>query len=879
MAEHRRSRFRRLFRRNEDHEREKRQNNDDRESSSSVINEAQRFPSGQYRLWDNTLEALRHSNEDLELVTIIEEFAVNPAGDNVSAQGSQEAVKRLVNDIMEEMQKNAKSGSSDDNISRLVEKTISILNRFVSVLDVAVSFDPVHAALPWAAIRFALVTLTTNNELKNRLIESITNVASLIVQCDTYQNLYLNSGSSPELPDTTTNILKNAIVQVYTSCLLLLGFAIQRQRSRSRRVNAVFKLEDLRDYTNKIEMSESRLHKVANDCEKHVNHHQSTTMNKIHLEMILDKLPIVEVAQLAKVNEWVADPNSQCILWLQGMAGTGKSTISRTIAHELAKKKALGASFFFKRGRGDRDKAIRFFTTIAAQLASNIPSLTPHMKNAVEDNPKIREKGITIQFKELIIEPLSKLDSNERNLQTIAVIIVDALDECDPETDVTAIISLLPQVKQFKSVRLKFFITSRPEFSILFQFDKINGTYRDLILHRVDQLTIANDIKIFFELELSKIKGEYNGLHPDWPGNANIQILVQRAVPLFIFAKTMCLFIQDRACGSPEDQLNKILEYKIWLLIFNFIQHIFRFLTKCLKSVSLAQLLGIPQTTIKHRLSMLHSVLNIPPKENPQQPVKVLHLSFRDFLTNPKMRTENPFWVNQEEAHKRIAAQCFELLMDKAPLHKDMCGLQFPGTLRADVNEQKIANSLPPEIQYACLYWVYHLKESKCMVDDKDRVLQFLKDHFLHWLEVLSLLGRIREGINMVNELVGIIELERGVETMEFLRDARRFILNWQSVVDLAPLQLYSSALFFTPEGSIVRWTSERFMSRWIIQRPEMRYDWDTLLMLESRENMYKIAFSVDSRFLASASMGGLITIWDMVTGQEVQKLEVPVDI
>jgi len=36
--------------------------------------------------------------------------------------------------------------------------------------------------------------------------------------------------------------------------------------------------------------------------------------------------------------DWCDDPDSKCIFWLNGMAGTGKSTISRTIARELAEE-------------------------------------------------------------------------------------------------------------------------------------------------------------------------------------------------------------------------------------------------------------------------------------------------------------------------------------------------------------------------------------------------------------------------------------------------------------------------------------------------------------------------------------------------------------
>jgi len=74
-----------------------------------------------------------------------------------------------------------------------------------------------------------------------------------------------------------------------------------------------------------------------------------------------------------QIEAWADDPGGQCIFWLNGVAGTGKSTISRTIADRFKKQGILGASFFFKRGERDRGNAALFFTTIAAQLVSQKP--------------------------------------------------------------------------------------------------------------------------------------------------------------------------------------------------------------------------------------------------------------------------------------------------------------------------------------------------------------------------------------------------------------------------------------------------------------------------------------------------------------------------
>jgi len=70
--------------------------------------------------------------------------------------------------------------------------------------------------------------------------------------------------------------------------------------------------------------------------------------------------------------DWADGQDGHFLFWLNGLAGTGKSTIARTAAREWYRQKRLGASFFFSRGGGDLSHAGKFVTSIAIQLAHNI---------------------------------------------------------------------------------------------------------------------------------------------------------------------------------------------------------------------------------------------------------------------------------------------------------------------------------------------------------------------------------------------------------------------------------------------------------------------------------------------------------------------------
>jgi WD40 repeat protein len=610
-------------------------------------------------------------------------------------------------------------------------------------------------------------------------------------------------------------------------------------------------------------------------------------------------LPDTRVELLQEIAEWVAGDDDSCVWWLNGIAGTGKSTIARTIARKHHDMGNLGASFFFSRGGGDHGSANKLVTTLARQLANRVPSAKRSICEAVVEHTDITEYSLRDQWDQLILKPLSKLDKNSS--PPIILLVLDALDECDSERDIRALVQLLASARTLTNVRLRVFVTSRPEVPIRHIFGKIPDESTVFVLHEISPAIVNRDLTLFFENQFQSFKEE-RGLEDEWPGADLVKRLVDISCGLFIWASIACRFVCEgkqiamrriealikghRRGGGPEEQLDQIYTTVLENAIVQDCSEtekaeLYAMLNETLGAVvllasplsmeSLANLLGRPLVDIKETMNDLHTIFHIP--EQTYRPIRPHHPTFRDFLLDKNRCSDPNFWVDEKKMHGVLADRCLTLMEKK--LKRDICGLDWPGKLQSDVDSEQIERCIPPALQYACLYWAQHYRRSGAIFFDNDRVDRFFREHFLHWLEAASLMGKSNEVAAIARLYHSLLDPSKNSRQIPFLKDARRLIFTFGSIIKQVPLQAYCAALAFIPPHNELKLGFQKQMHPWIkgIRIAEAIGD--------AKQDFFyvnELSFSPDGKLLAAGSLILAARLWDVTTRAAISKFEGPTD-
>ncbi|KAJ2914431.1 hypothetical protein MD484_g5982, partial [Candolleomyces efflorescens] len=494
---------------------------------------------------------------------------------------------------------------------------------------------------------------------------------------------------------------------------------------------------------------------------------------------------------LANVGRWmigsVSGGDNPPIYVLDGIAGIGKSTVAITIAQRAAKINCLGASFVFSRDQNDRRKAFGFVHTIAYQLAHYEKSYGKAIAASIADHPNDLDKILTQQFDSLVAKPLWPL-LVQRAIPL--VLVIDALDEC-VEPDASAVLDLIINSVS-KLPNIKVFLTSRPERKLRSKYLLPTVNAHILHLQEIEDMVVEQDIALYVDHSLSEssIQECFGDLYEPHlqPTAEDKAQLAKLSGKLFIFASTAIKFILDEHHLDPKGQLARLLNQQpntaksplhslysyvlqsakpannpqIWLNNWKIIVGAILVLQTPLSAPVLTNLLGNENIAISSTLANLHSIL-APVGKDAGLTYKVHHKSFPDFVTGRFCPAK--FRIVEKEHHLQLAKCCLQVMNQQ--LRFNICQVPVPSDDQFKDLDELLKKGLhtghiSDELQYAACYWVNHLGTAKDVDSSLVGLLEtFLKEHLMHWFEVLSYIEKLGMAYEAFRTLLGVMVCEK----------------------------------------------------------------------------------------------------------------------
>jgi hypothetical protein len=378
------------------------------------------------------------------------------------------------------------------------------------------------------------------------------------------------------------------------------------------------------------------------------------------------------VQLLEDAAKWMTDPDDKTVFWLTGVAGTGKTTVAKSVADMASNGNHLVVTFFFSHTSADRRDYSKVIPTLAYQLARD-SRLRPHVVAAIDSDKDIAISSTSIQTKKLLLAGL-RAPSSSPGVRLL--IVLDALDECQKDSNHVnggdLIPILLAGLKDIPFV--KVLLTSRPEPSIerMFKRKDFQGAAFTLALHRdIEKGMVRADITRYLYHELNILREAIPDAL-DFPTEANMRVLVERADTLFIYARTAIEYISDPV-GRPDHRLMVLIQakpgrsgqrYGSLDALYSHIltsasgpssrsESVDKDLRSTLVALVLAQqpltvdglaaMAGIEQNTCRECLRRVSALLDY--KHEANEPVRVMHLSFPDFLSDSRRCSILPGYV------------------------------------------------------------------------------------------------------------------------------------------------------------------------------------------------------------------------------------------
>ena len=612
--------------------------------------------------------------------------------------------------------------------------------------------------------------------------------------------------------------MANQIHELYKTLLqyIIKSVCAYHQKPIVRFLRDGVKLDDWQSNMDNVDRTEATVQRTASDYRGQqsnsylglmVNMHKSETQSKIMGELYITDMA-AEIQSLEKRKEdlldesyrWILEDkryqdfvdwrngNSRRLLWIKGDAGTGKSMLLIGIVRQLTAHletyfDEFALSYFFCQATDNRlNSATAILRGLIWMLLRQEKSLIRHLEKIYEDRGRsvFENHNAFYNLKQLLQSMLQ--DSTLKR----AILVVDALDECqNNEPGLSQLLDLINETK--KNDKVKWLISSRNLSEVELSVGQIEKKMRVSV--ELNPETMATAVKIYINHKIADLDKKYRTVYGN-KSNPRVLDKLRRLGRTLdeasdelhrksngTFLWVALVFKQIHSCGSNKilerirqtpEKLNDVYTEMMHRVCNSehakLCKRILSTATNAycpLHLSELAELASMEEVDDEADVVTQCGILTV--RENF---VYFIHQSAKDYLINLPGSDRLKIFPNRlADGHRAIVLRSLEAM--STILTKDIYELKdrdFP------ITEVKPPSTDPLDtIRYSCIYWVDHLCEMDKNFDSVglyhgDAIDDFLKKKFLYWLEALSLIKCLTNGVKSINKLVELLMVSYGTK-------------------------------------------------------------------------------------------------------------------
>lgn len=351
-------------------------------------------------------------------------------------------------------------------------------------------------------------------------------------------------------------------------------------------------------------------------------------------------------------------------------------------------------------------------------------------------------------------------------------IVIDAVDECD-QGGLDVLLNFIAESRKGSPQRVKWLLTSRHSFDTQRWLGcKIDDRFLISLEANAVKVTEAVDAFIDSNVQALAILKKYNN---DLQDEMKLD-LRQKAEGTFLWVSLVCKRLKSVSRHNTKSVIAQfpaglvpLYERMLHMMLHSEDDEQVRCCKMILQSAvstysplhvkEMGGIAGLPKE-LSHDYDYQHELVDQCGSflKISEDTVSFVHESAKEYLGANRRK----FSISQpHEEHLMIAIRCMDIML--GTLKENMGVLDSPGSALSNA-QADVVRDVVAQCGYSTCFWIDHLRQSSqrgadSLTMNTPQVERFLRSCFLHWCEMLCLMGEVPRGRKALQNLAGLVHV------------------------------------------------------------------------------------------------------------------------